>query len=200
MRIGRLVIVILGALTLAGFVNDLYEVGYRLFYGKSSFAVEAVFPINGTSSELILSRRAIHFFLAEYERTLILRDDGREIFRFTVAGDSGGFSRLNIYQTDRFKFYLAGDHSSDRYIVNTLCPAISRESLREKPTGAQFLGAFDRDELGWRFIPASEREEKTTAVSGVKRIPDGVNTVDAHVKYRNSQSYNCDMLTEGEQN
>ena len=173
MRVERLVIVILGALTLAAVLNDLDEIGYRLFYGKSSYASEAVFPINGTSSELVLSRRAIHLFLAEYERTLILRDHGEEIFRFVVAGDSGGLSRLNIYQTDRVEFYLAGDRNSDRYIVNTFRPAISRELLGEKPTSARFLGAFDRDELGWRFIPASEREERITAGSGVKRIQDG---------------------------
>ena len=165
-----LVVVILVTLAFSVMLDSVYETAYRMVVGKASYSREAVFAIDGTSKVLSLDRRATHVFLAEYERTLVFCDRGEEIFRFAAAGTAEDLSRMNVYQIDKFNLYLAGDHSSDRYIVNTLGPAISREILGEMPTGAKFVGAFDRDEHGWRFISVSERAEIPIAFSQIKRI------------------------------
>jgi hypothetical protein len=144
----------------AAAVDSAFEAAKRGIYGKARFSTEAIFLVPGSKSEIALERRAIHLFLAEYERTLILRDNGQEVLRLAAAEDSGGYSRMNVYRVSDSVFYLRGEMSFDRYLLDTSRPSVTRESLGETPSAAQFIGAFDRDCKGWRFIPKYERAEQ----------------------------------------
>jgi hypothetical protein len=79
---------------------------------------------------------------------------------------------MNVYRVLDSVFYLQGAMEFDRYILDTSKPAVMREILSEKPAGAQFVGAFDYDEHGWRFIPLVERAEKIMPTSQVMRVED----------------------------
>jgi hypothetical protein len=104
-------------------------------------------------------------FLAEYERTIVVQDHGREILRQEAAGDTGGYSRMNLYQTGPQKYYLAGDISFDRFNMDLETRSVAEAQPAVPSTGKQFLGAFDQDERGvWRLIPVSERPEEKSKI------------------------------------
>jgi hypothetical protein len=145
--------------------TSMYDPLHILIFGKSSHATEAVFKVPQTQIEIILERRAAHLFLAEYDRTLVLRANGKEILREEAAGDSGGYSRMNVYQISPTEFFLSGDFSHDRFRLTTTMPELKPVILEEKPTTANFIGAFDGDEKKrWRFIPVSERLEQKSKI------------------------------------
>ena len=162
MKILKLLFLFVLAIFAVGLLDIAYEGVYRLILGKASYSSEAIYKVPATSVEIILERRAIHLFLAEYERTLVLRVGKNELFRKEVAVDTGGYSRMNVYRTSPNKYYLKGDLSFDRYFLDVAKQSFSDAGLDPKPMNATFVGSFDRDEeRGWRFIPASERREQT---------------------------------------
>jgi hypothetical protein len=135
-----------------------FEPAHR-FFGKASRLTEAAFHIPGTKLELGLDRRCIHIFLAEYERTLVLRNAGRELLRQVIAVDTGGYTRMNVYRISSSVYYLQGLLGNDTYFLDIATPSVTGNAEWKRPVDAEFLGAFDRDEKGWRFIAASERPE-----------------------------------------
>jgi hypothetical protein len=143
-----------------------YEPAHRSIFGKASYSSEATFRIPGSRLELVLDRRCIHLFLGEYERTLILRDEDSELLRHEVAVDTGGQGRMDVYQISSSIFYLQGTLSFDRYLLDIAAPSLTDHEAGNIPRDAKFLGAFDRDEKGWRFISAAERNEVTSEGSG----------------------------------
>lgn len=160
MRVPRFTSIILWAVLVTGMFKLVYEPMYRGIFGKASYSTEAVFRVPGSAVEIVLDRRCIHLFLAEYERTLIVRIGTGEMLRRPVAVDTGGYSRMNVYQVSPTDFFLQGELSFDRYLLETSAAALTDAVLKEKPVESRFVGAFDRDENGWRFIPAHEREEQ----------------------------------------
>ena len=145
-------------LILLGLADIGFEPAYRLVFGKASYSTEAAFPVPGSGLELVLERRCIHLFLAEYERTLVLRDEDGELLRLTVAVDTGGYSRMRVYRVSASQFFLQGDLDFDRYLLDISKPSVAREIYTERPPNAMFIGSFDRDEDGWRFIQARKGE------------------------------------------
>ena len=122
---------------------------------------EAIFRVPASTSEIVLDRQGSHLFLAEYERTLIVRTDGEEVLSMKAADDSGGYSRMRLYQISPTEFYLEGFLSYDRYFLDISKPSARREVLSpSKPAGARFVGVFDKDEHGWRFTQANEQMEE----------------------------------------
>jgi hypothetical protein len=161
MKVGKLLLIIVLSIFAAEVLNIAYEGFHRLVSGRSSYSTEAYYKIPGTSVEIILERRAIHLFLAEYERTLVVRIGKRESIRKKVAEDSGGYCRMNVYQISPTEYFLSGDLSFDRYFLDIAKATFSDAGLEPNPTNAKFVGAFDSDEERvWRFIPVSERQEK----------------------------------------
>ena len=145
-------------LILLGLADIGFEPAYRLAFGKASYSTEAVFDIPGSTLELVLDRRCIHVFLAEYERTLVLRDEDGDLLRLAVAVDTGGYSRMRVYRVSASQFFLQGDLDFDRYLLDISKPSVGREIAAERPPDAQLIGSFDRDEEGWRFISAPKKE------------------------------------------
>ena len=143
---------------LLGLADIGFEPAYRLIFGKASYSTEAAFLIPGSTLELVLDRRCIHLFLAEYERTLVLRDEDGDLLRLAVAVDTGGYSRMRIYRISASQFFLQGDLDFDRYLLDISKPSVAREISTERPPNAQLIGSFDRDEEGWRFISANTEE------------------------------------------
>ena len=135
-----------------------YDPAHRVIFGKASFSTEATLYIPESKLELALDRRCIHLFLAEYERTLILRDEDGEVLRIAAAVDTGGNSRMDVYRISHSEFYLEGTLDFDRYLLDVSRPSVAREGAGKRPPNARLLGAFDRDEDGWRFIPSVKEE------------------------------------------
>ena len=152
-----------------GVLQSAYEISYRLIFSKASYSTEAVFRVPQTDIEIILERRCIHLFLAEYERTLVLRVDGKEVLRQKAAEDSGGYSRMNVYEISPNDYLLKGEMGFDKHELNIERRKINSSSLLEKPVGAQFIGAFDFDgKRKWRFISADERAEQPSKIEKYK--------------------------------
>lgn len=172
MKVGKLLLIIVLSIFAAEVLNIAYEAFHRLVWGRASYSTEAIYEIPDSSVEIVLDRRAIHFFLAEYERTLLVRVGGKEVVRKNVAVDTGGYSRMNIYVTSPAEYFLSGDLSFDRYFLDIAKVSFGEAGLNTKPLNAKFIGAFDRDEeIGWRFIPVSERGEqknKTERYGGIQ--------------------------------
>lgn len=127
-------------LLLLDVVDFAYDKFHRLVVGKASYSNEAVYRLPDSPMEVVLERRGIHLFLAEYERTLVLRNGSSEHLRKELAIDTGGYSRLNIYQLSRNEYFLSGDLSFDRYLLNVADGSLENTSLEEKPATARFIG------------------------------------------------------------
>lgn len=137
------------------------DVAYEGFYRKASYLTEAIYKVPNSSIEIVLERRGIHLFLAEFERMLVVRVGTKELIRKEVAVDTGGYCRMNIYQIGPTKYFLAGELDFDKYFLDVSSAFLTNEDgPTEKPSDAMFLGSFDRDDRGWRFIPAHERPEQ----------------------------------------
>jgi hypothetical protein len=143
------------------FAKCAFDSSDRIIYSKASYSLKAVYELPNINAEIILERRHAHLFLAEYERTLVLRVGGKEVSRKEIAFDTGGYSRVNVYQISPTEYFLSGDLSFDKYQMDITQPKINEAVLEKKPSTAKFVGAFDSDERrNWRFITASEREEQ----------------------------------------
>lgn len=143
-------------------VECFYETTHRIVFGKAIRSKEAIFEIPDTSSEIVLERRAIHPYLAEYERTIVFRNDAGKSIRREVAVDTGGYSRMNVFQVSPTEYFLCGDLSFDRYFLDITNASLNDAGLKANPANAKFVGAFDRDEnRNWRFISVYEKGERT---------------------------------------
>ena len=159
MRGVKTISVLLGIFVSIAVIQVGYEISHQLIFGKASYSSEAVFKVPNTNVEIILERRVIHLFLAEYERAIILRIGGNEIFHQKAAADSGGYSQMNVYQISPTEFLLSG--ASDNYELDVAERKINSDVSMKKLTNVKFTGVFDADEKHvWRFIRADEREEK----------------------------------------
>ncbi len=164
MKVFKIFLLFLLSIFILGVVDASYEGFHRLVLGKSSYSSEAVYKVPNSTVEIVLERRAVHLFLAEYERTLVLRIGAKELIRKEAAVDTGGYCRMNVYQTEAAKYFLAGDLSFDKYFLDIDNLSFTEDVLAVKHSSAKFVGAFDRDEKGWRFIPVYERGEQKSKI------------------------------------
>lgn len=122
-------------------------------------SVAATFSVPRSSMALTIERKAAHPFLAEYDRALILLDDGIERQRIDLSTDTGGYSRTNVFRKND-NIYLLKDFYGI-YEFDLRSQALRKSADRDS-VGA-FVGAFDADgEKVWRFIPASDRAQLPT--------------------------------------
>ena len=104
----------------------------------------------------------MHPWLAEYHRTASTDLMGREASRVALSDDTGGYLRINLYQTTPTALLLR-DYF-DSYTVHLATGSMTKDA--ERAPGGTFLGSFDDDPSGtFRFIPASERSEMPTELA-----------------------------------
>ncbi len=170
MRVIKIIGLVFGLFIMLGVLQSAYEISYRLIFGKTSYSTEAVFKVPQSTVEIVLERRCIHLFLAEYERTLVLQADGKEVLRQKAADDSGGYSRMNVFQVSSTEYFLRGEMDFDKHELDIKRLKINSGSLLENPTSTKFVGAFDSDEKReWRFISADERSEQPNKLEKYKQ-------------------------------
>ena len=139
-------------------------------YQGSTYSARAVCQIPNSAISIILERRNIHLFLAEYERTLVLDIDGKEVLRHEVAIDTGGYSRMNVFRISEDEYLLVGQLSFDRYLLNVSTKALHRLREGSQFDSGRFVGSFDRDEKGWRFISVSERSIQKSLIAEYEEV------------------------------
>lgn len=123
----------------------------------------ASLSIPGSAVTVTIERRAMHSVLAEYHRTLILMHQQEEAGREQLFDDTGGYSRVNVYQLDDSTYRLRDAHSS--YTLDINAAVIRSDSSRQ--AGGTYVGRFDvDDQREWRFIPASEGPELRAELRG----------------------------------
>ena len=124
----------------------------------------AAFSIPVKNLVLVIERHPLGF-LAEYDRTVILRNDQKEIARVGMARDTGGYSRTNLFRNGEVIYTLI-DCFGDFYRIDA-----QKKTLEKLDKGGQqkseFVGSFDVDSRRrWRFIPVKDRDRLQTGLSG----------------------------------
>src|SRR5688500_13281629 len=66
----------------------------------------AVFQFPASDRAVAIERQPSHWYLAEYRRALILESSGRPVARVAMFGDSGGYSRANLYRVTETIFLV----------------------------------------------------------------------------------------------
>ncbi|MCI5208570.1 MAG: hypothetical protein D3910_07205 [Candidatus Electrothrix sp. ATG2] len=116
---------------------------------------------NGVSISIELSPS--HPFLAEYDRFLILKRNGKEVAKQKLFQDTGGYSSANLYKCNHTLYMVKGyfdmwviDLNSGR-IEDGQCPKSAHE----------YIGIFDGGgSKPWKFYLSSEREEQELKPKG----------------------------------
>lgn len=108
-----------------------------------------ILDVPGTTLRVEMRKTHAHAFLAEYDFEVVLKRDGKEIDRANLGADTGGLSRIDVFQ--QISSFAFRSHSI------TVCVYPERGTLEdcEVESSAKELGHFDFDEKKvWRFIPA----------------------------------------------
>jgi hypothetical protein len=128
---------------------------------------EASAKFLGSTFEIIVEIVPTHPYLAEYERTLILRKAGSSDQRFSMFPDTGGYLRTQLYRLPDGRL-LVSDFF-DTFVINVVKQKIDADTgvLPEKGV---YLGAFDNREgairTTWRFIDAGKSPEQVLVMPG----------------------------------
>ena len=112
-------------------------------------------PERGAS--VSVRRVGAHPFLAEYERSIVVRSGGKADLVLPMTEDTGGLIRINVYRpsvdilllVDRSGFYRV---DLAKFTVGTMVPIAP-------PPGSTFMGSFDLINRKWQFIGAEKRKE-----------------------------------------
>ena len=105
----------------------------------------------------------IHPYLAEYERELVILNNGKEQNRKRLFPDTGGYTSTNIYRCNPNKFFIKGYF--DSWVVDLEKSSIIKGSCNQK--SQLFIGAFHgAGSQTWKFYPASERNEELLKAKG----------------------------------
>ena len=125
---------------------------------------EAETELPGTPLRLVVQIKPMHSYLAEYHRYAELREHGERVGSVELFGDSGGYSRTQLYALPDGDFLVLGYFDAVRVVTSP--PAIV-EAAPSRPQHAKYLGAFERDLTGqWRFAGASTLPEKELVARG----------------------------------
>jgi hypothetical protein len=119
-------------------------------------------PTSGV--QIVLRLVPSHPYLAEYDRTVLLRSNSGRKVQVDLFPDTGGYSRTQLYRVSNTRYWLKGSFDSAMIDVSTQSIEV-RETLAD-PSGT-YLGAFARDtKEGWRFLPASVSPEASLEPKG----------------------------------
>jgi len=129
-------------LNFSGCTNGDYRASYELKNKKITISVELVH---------------LHPFLAEYDRFIILSQQGSETNRQKLFPDTGGYSTANLYRCSQNRYMLKGYF--DQWIIDVSTNSIMKGFCENVPL--EYLGVFDiGDRVPWGFFPPSERREQ----------------------------------------
>jgi hypothetical protein len=107
-------------------------------------------------TEVQLIRTSSHAQLPEYNRRLVLRDDGKEIAKWHIFPDTGGTQRMNVYLASDGRIFLQDRVSSYQL---TFDPVKLEDAETEKVVG-KYLGCFDLDvQKVWTFLSPDKAGE-----------------------------------------
>ena len=122
---------------------------------------QASLVVGDQGVRVTIRRVAIHPFLAEYKRWLVVEQNTRPPAEMEMEVDTGGGQHVKVYPVGPGLLFLRDCFGA--YQVD-LGGRITGLGVAPTPTDALFIGAFDRDATGflgaWRFIPAAERPEQ----------------------------------------
>lgn len=123
-------------------------VAVSIFSEDSNAQIER-FPIGKTDLTLEVHKTHAHAFLAEYDFKLILKKGPIEIDSKDMTGDSGGYSRIDVWRISKLR-YAFRDHG------RTVCLNIDERKLDARcdaPASGTRIGHFDFDSSKrWRYI------------------------------------------------
>lgn len=153
--IGGLVLMIAGAGALAGFA----------YYFPPTYEATAKLPYSPV--EIIVLIAPTHPYLAEYQRTLLLRSAGSPDQRVNMFPDTGGYARTQLYRLPDGKFLVSSFF--DAFVIDLSKRSIAAYTESTAHVGV-YLGAFD--DTGpdyakeWKFIDASQSPEQDLVAQG----------------------------------
>ena len=124
---------------------------------KRGTVAEATLDLVGQEIRVSVRRVGSHQFLAEYERSIVLRAAGKDDLVHPMLPDSGGTVRINVYRLNGNTLLLL-----DRLGLYRVDLATFRVETIERtppPAGSTFVGSFDQESGKWQFIAAEKRKE-----------------------------------------
>ena len=143
-------------------MNHIVVITFIIFLASCSNQkneLEAVYSPLNTNISISITLTPAHLYLAEYNRILKIKNNGKEIYKKVLFIDSGGYSNTNLYLDKNH--YIVLDINGDLYRINkdTLKVSVNNYWKYKKPP-VGFIGAFDFTERKYNFIPREMREEK----------------------------------------
>lgn len=126
--------------------------------GCANPVIEASVTLND-ESVLSVELDPIHPYLAEYDRTAVLRNPGASPVRQKLFLDTGGYTASNLFRCGRSLFMLKGYF--DSWLIDTSARTIQKGECESQ----EYIGVFDGVER-WEFYPAAERAQRELIPSG----------------------------------
>lgn len=112
-------------------------------------------------AKLKVQLKAIHPYLAEYERTVVLVRKGKPIVRKIMMLDSGGYSAGNLYDCGSGVFMLKG------YFDTWRIDGVAGKIWEGDCDDPVYLGVFEGGgSVPWQFHGADLRQEVDLVPSG----------------------------------
>jgi hypothetical protein len=118
---------------------------------------EATLELVNQQISVSVRRIGSHQFLAEYERSIVLRAAHKNDLVHPMLPDSGGTIRINLYRPNGNTLLLL-----DRlglYRVDLAKFSVEILEPTPPPAGSAFVGSFDQESGKWQFIAAGKRKE-----------------------------------------
>lgn len=132
------------------------------YYFPPTYEAATVLP--GTSDQIIMQIEPMHPYLAEYRRTLVLRQAGKSDRRIEMFPDSGGYLRAQVYRLPNGEFVVRGYF--DAVKVNIVERTLVNKDISPSLSGV-YVGAFDnKKNHEFRFIEASQSPEQPLLAQG----------------------------------
>lgn len=132
------------------------------YYFPPTYEAATVLP--GTSVQIIMQIEPMHPYLAEYRRTLVLRQTGKADKRIEMSPDAGGYLRTQVYRLPNGNFLVRGyfDAVGIDIVQQTLVAMDNGPSL-----SGVHVGAFDHTKSHeFRYVDASQSPEQSLAAQG----------------------------------
>ena len=162
MKVSKLLVSFVVGTFLVIFIDGVYDAFYRYMFGKSRYSTRASYNLPNREGEIVVEQWQTHLFLAEFDRTLHIKNSSQQKISQEVMPDTGGYRRINLYKDSTETFFLIGHFSKYSLRIKDLSIAEEDATGKISSGGLEYLGCFDKDKYGWRFITASERSERKT--------------------------------------
>ena len=120
--------------------------------------VEAIAEIPSHELTLTVTLTGTYYFLAEYDRKLVVRGNQGCHREVSLFPDTGGYGLLHLYIGPGHQLFLRGYFDAYRFYEYCGVEKIETSSL---PKNFEYVGAFDEDDkAGWVFLPKASRPFK----------------------------------------